>query len=166
VELFEGNQGFGFEEWLFNPRHRRDGWRYGYLQAFQGQAHVGAQYSQLSLITRWCYKKYRLPGCMAGEEQYVDGWYFVADLQEAVCLGDEEADEILHIGEEMGWVDSMRGQLGAGQLAVFEEHEEWGGRYIFNVKFKAVNPSIPRLCKLHGAFQSRRDGKRFRIYTR
>lgn len=142
--LFEGENAFGFEEWLFNPEHCIDGWQFGYLQAFRKE-HGGVCIAELDLISRVCYREYGHPDCVQPKVQPNDGWYFVTRIRKVRGLTDQEADQVLRYASIHGWVDAMRSSLNESQRREFDRHLAMGARNIFNVMFLREESAVPEL---------------------
>jgi hypothetical protein len=142
--LFEGWNGFGFEEWLFNQEHCVDGWQFGYLQAFKEPAQGGLCFPVLDLITRVCCTVDALERCNDHSPSISDGFYSVARITEVRSLTDAEAAAVVDYAGAQGWLDRMRSELAADQRKTFNDHLQKASRNIFNVMFKREDTAVPQ----------------------
>jgi hypothetical protein len=166
--LFEGVNGFGFEEWLFNPDHREGEWQFGYIQAFKGRKHAGRCFNKLQLVTRICKTQNRLTSCNSRDSIILaDGWYEVAVIEMVKCLTDQEANRVLRYANQQNWVDRMRTDLTPDQRSRFDAHHLNHARELFNVVFRRGRAPMERyagLIPMEASFHHKREGKRFALY--
>jgi hypothetical protein len=164
--LFEGEHGFGFEEWLFNPAHRDGKWQFGYIQAMKAKKHAGRSFAKLQLITRICTKANTLPACKApASNQPSDGYYQVAVIRNVRCLTHAEAGRVLAHANANGWVQRMLTELAPKQHAEFKLHKT--PRERFNVVFElgqVPGPNYAGLVRMDKAFHGTPFGKSFNLF--
>ena len=164
--LFEGEHGFGFEEWLFNPAHRDGAWQFGYIQALKAKKHAGRSFAKLQLITRICTKANTLPACKApASNQLSDGYYQVAVIRKVRCLTDAEAACVLVRANAKGWVQNMLNDLTPAQQKEFKLHAH--PRELFNVVFELgemPGPDYGGLVRMDKAFHRTPYGKSFDLF--
>lgn len=118
--------GFGHEDWLFRDEWQVDGWRYAFLQG------VNRSYRKLiedrkpfdvTLYTLQPDKQRR----------------YVARIEDAECLDDEQAERALDVFEANGWFRAMQDEvreIGGNVEAL--GNEQWA-KHVLNVRFRLEN---------------------------
>jgi len=164
--LFEGEHGFGFEEWLFNPAHRDGKWQFGYIQALKADKHAGRSFAKLQLITRICTKANTMPACKApASNQPSDGYYQVAVIRKVRCLTDAEAGLVLARAITEGWIQRMDKDIADIQLK--KPGSCTKPRQRFNVVFQlgqVPGPNYAGLVRMDKAFHGTPFGKSFDLF--
>lgn len=96
-KAFEGEYGFGHEEWVLDHSRLLDGWKYGFIQALNHsfQKYAGTTIDLL-LYTIDNKSKRR---------------YWVASIAQAQVLTEQEAKQANRTFEKNGWLDEMREQV-------------------------------------------------------
>ncbi len=122
---FEYDQGFGYEEWLFDGDKTIDGFKYGFLQSIhKHRSRYEGKVFDLSLFTRNHDSKQK---------------YWVTTLRNVEVLEPEESQQIYDYYKREGWYDEMKADL--IELGYDEDQLDlWikkGSPYLFNVKFTA-----------------------------
>ena len=120
----ESRYGYGHEEWLLDTSRLIDGYHYGFLEPVrkQMQSYAGKSYNV------WLYT--------------IDGTdktrYWVGEIENLEAFDEEEANRILDIYKQRGWLEEMEKQIAASG-ANPSGWSNWKGVDLFNVRFKPIN---------------------------
>lgn len=115
---FEGKNGFGHEEWLFDRSTLIDGWKYGFIQAFNTKnwTHQGQRHGLLLFA--------------------IDGdtkqRYWVGVIDELEVLDQEDSERIGKSYKRLGWLKDMQLQVRALRL---KDKSLIKTNYLANVRF-------------------------------
>ncbi|KGI76894.1 hypothetical protein [Oleiagrimonas soli] len=102
VDTFEGEHGFGHEEWLFNHSTLIDGWKYGFIQALnRSQEKYQGQHLSLLLYAIDHNSKQR---------------YWIGTIDDAEVLTKRDARRISHQFRKEGWLRAMREEVRSLEL--------------------------------------------------
>jgi len=96
-ESFEGEHGFGHEEWLFDHGRLIDGWKYGFIQALN-RSFDSYSGKTISLLLYTIENKKR-------------NRYWVGSITGVEVLTEQQALQVSRLFVENGWLDEMREQL-------------------------------------------------------
>lgn len=115
---FAAENGFGFEEWLFNFNWEDDdGYKYGFLQPIHKQ-----------------YRKYNNETGSVILYSKPEDWWFVAKIDNCHVLSEKEKEEAYDFHEKKGWLEEMKEHLELLNLdgRLVKQNRE----YLFNIRFK------------------------------
>lgn len=96
-DAFEGQQGFGHEEWLFDLSTLIDGWKYGFIQALN-HSHAKYEGEKLSLLLYSIDHTSKLR-------------FWVGAIDSLEVLSDKEAKRVTREFHRLGWLKAMREQV-------------------------------------------------------
>lgn len=96
-DTFEGEHGFGHEEWLFDRSTLIDGWKYGFVQALN-HSHGKYEGRNLSLL-------------LYAINHVTKQRYWVGAIDNAEVLTKSDARKISRTYRRQGWLKSMRQQV-------------------------------------------------------
>ena len=120
-ETFEGEHGFGHEEWLFDQSTLINGWKYGSIQALNHSEKYEAQYLSLLLYSINHISKQR---------------YWVGTIDKLEALTARDARQISRVYRRQGWLKTMREQVvSLGLKADTLNHAET----LVNVRYRPEN---------------------------
>lgn len=121
ADSHEYRHGFGFEEWLFDPKHRMDGYQVGFLQPVNDPdgAYQGKRFD-IRLFTRDARNKVR---------------YLVGRISDVEALTDAQAEQVKKQALRAGWIDAMEKELALQHLPTYPFRTK-EGITMFNVRFK------------------------------
>lgn len=121
-KLYEWEAGFGWEEWLFNSRNRKDDYQYGFLECFNKQNfNDEVIHDEVVLYSRICSSKN-------------SSYRIIAVIRNLIKLSNDEATirnrEIVQNGDKA----EMRKECksAGGDLKKFDE----GPAFVVNIKFR------------------------------
>ena len=126
-DSYENENGFGFEEWIWDDSriYAPDGYHYGFLQPMNVESgkHIGAVYD-IHLYTISPLKQKVYVGC----------------LHHAVGVSPEESQKVYQYYTERGWIEAMKDEIryAGGTVKDFEPER------FFNVKFKFPEATLNR----------------------
>lgn len=135
TQSYEKNNGFGHEEWNFNPDHQIGDYKYGFLEPVNKffETYTGRFYN-ISLYSR---------NNKDGKD------YWITTLENVEIISKEEADWVVQEYIKRGWYKSMKSDLkniGLNKTKL----DDWPHdvNTLFNIKFKAsqlfqLNDLIP-----------------------
>ncbi len=132
--LYENTTNFGWEEWLFNQKNRKDGYQYGFLQCFNTQnLREERIYKEVYLYTRKCNTKDN--DCKNKSRK--GNCFLVARIYNLLRLSHDEAIEIEQEFCKNGNINQMSYEC-AGKIRekLKDKAKPNGNNFIFNVKFK------------------------------
>lgn len=118
---FEKDKGYGYEEWLFNNEMQIDGYRYGFIQAFNKGDHQGQHYEVSAYAIH--------------NQKHLNTYYWIAKINVIEVLTDGQQKQILKEYKKRGWLDTMIGQLSDVGIPGFDYAPINEGK-IFNVRYK------------------------------
>jgi len=124
-DAFEKEKGYGYEEWIFNPKFEIEGYRYGFIQAFNKGKHHG--------------KKYEISAYAIQTNRQGSSYYWIGKIRTLEVLQIAEQDAILKEYEERGWLAEMEGHLREVGVEGFDYGPIPENR-IVNVRYK-VDPN-------------------------
>lgn len=136
--LYEEKAGFGWEEWLFNPKNRVEEngeiYQYGFLQCFNTTpSNDEKTFEEVFLYTRECFTNNPKEGT----------FYLVAKIKNIIKLSKDNADYInLHF-EQNGNFDSMRNDDCVNK-EFFDKGPLPNNSYKINAKFKVDEACIDK----------------------
>lgn len=117
----EHDFGYGYEEWLFDPAKRWDGYQYGFLQPINKHFNLYSNqlFPDIYLYTiNFCTNKR----------------YWVAHLRDVEILTQEECATMSQVYEEQGWIPQMLHQINQDEFTPYHN-----GR-LAHLRFKPVTP--------------------------
>ena len=125
-DTYNGEHGFGHEDWLFRDEWQIDGWRYAFIQGVNKSRKKMVRFAapfDLTLYTIQPDKRRRL----------------VAKIEAVEALDDVQANEALDAFKQNGWYDQMCREIEAvkGNVSALGNHE-WADS-ILNVRFRVAN---------------------------
>lgn len=135
-DLYENTNNFGWEEWLFNPKNRKNGYQYGFLQCFNTQNLKKEKiYKEVYLYTRKCNTKDN--DCKNKSKK--GSCFLIAHIYDVIKLSLEEANEIQDEFYENGNINQMRDEC---PNKVKFDLRPTNNNFIFNVKFKIEDAKL------------------------
>jgi hypothetical protein len=128
-ETYNSQYGFGHEDWLFRNEWEIAGWRYAFLQGVNKSHKKLVEANEpfdVTLFTVQPDKKRR----------------YVADIHDAECLTDAQAEAALEEFEKRGWLNAMTSEIVevSGDASVLG-HVEWA-KHTLNVRFRLENVTM------------------------
>lgn len=134
--LYENTNNFGWEEWLFNQKNRKNGYQYGFLQCFNTQNLKKERiYKEVYLYTRKCNTKDN--DCKNKGKK--GSCFLIARIYNVIKLSLEEANEIQDEFYENGNINQMRDEC---PNKVKFDLRPTNNNFIFNVKFKVEDAKL------------------------
>lgn len=121
-ETFEGEHGFGHEEWLFDCSTLIDGWKYGFIQALN-HSHEKYEGQHLSLL-------------LYAINHISKQRYWVGAINDLEVLTKQEARKISWVYKRQGWLKTMRKQVGGLGLKTDTLHH---AETLLNVRYRPEN---------------------------
>lgn len=118
---FEKDKGYGYEEWLFNPRHEIDGYRYGFVQAFYKGGHQGNAF-EVAAYAIQNHGKY-------------NSYYWIAKFALLEVLSFQQQRWAVEEFEKRGWTEQMREELQALGIDNFN-FQPIGADQLINVRYR------------------------------
>jgi hypothetical protein len=117
---------FGHEDWLFRDDWQIDGWRYAFIQGV-GRSHAKLVRERnpfdIILFTLQPDKRRR----------------YVAEIEDAECLDDTQAEEALDVFKRNGWLTTMEQEVNAiGGTVEALGNARWAN-HVLNVRFRLEN---------------------------
>lgn len=135
-DLYENTNNFGWEEWLFNKRNRKDGYQYGFLQCINTQIlKTEITYKEVYIYTRKCNTKDN--NCK--NKSRIGKCFLVARLYNVTKLSFDEATEIEKEFCDNGNLNHMINE--SPNKKTFKSGPN-KNKLIFNVKFKVENAKL------------------------
>jgi hypothetical protein len=135
-ELYENTYDFGWEEWLFNKRNRKEDFQYGFLQCFNSQnKNEEVTYDEVYLYTRKCKTKDK--DCKNKSKK--GNCFLIARLYNVKKLSLEEANEMQDEFCNNGKIKQMNDEC--SNKVAFELGPN-KNKLIFNVKFKIEDAKL------------------------
>lgn len=135
-ELYENTFDFGWEEWLFNKRNRKDDFQYGFLQCFNTQnINEEITYKEVYLYTRKCETK----DADCKNKSKNGKCYLVARIYNVIKLSHDEATEIQDEFYNNGKIKQMNDKFSNN---IGFELGPNKNKLIFNVKFKVEDAKL------------------------
>lgn len=119
-KTYEGQYGFGHEEWLFDKSRIINGIHYAYIQPI-ARRHEGSKFN-ISLYTRTNSTN-----------------FFVGEIKNAICISKNEAEEIKKYYKQKGWLREMLRELEKAGI----DSKILKKDFNFNIKFKFNNVHLP-----------------------
>lgn len=117
ITNFEGENGFGWEEWLFNEDFVIDGYQYGFIQGCKG-----VEPGELDNVHLFSYS--------GGE------WTYEARIEKLEVLSDSSINKIEKIYESSGRWKKMLASMSPVQQATAKKLKHDGFSNIINVRFR------------------------------
>lgn len=123
---YNGQFGFGHEDWLFRDEWQIDGWRYAFLQGV-GKSLTRLRKSDKPFSVRLF--------CIEPDRRR----RYVADIESIECLSEEHAVEALSLFRRQGWLTAMKAEVAAvgGQVSALGNPDY--AAHILNVRFRPEN---------------------------
>lgn len=139
-DLYENTNNFGWEEWLFNKRNRKDGYQYGFLQCFNTQIlKTEITYKEVYLYTRKCETKDN--NCKNKSRK--GKCFLVARLYNVTKLSFDEANKIRDKFYDKGNINKMRDKCPENiREKLRDDAKPNENNFIFNVKFKVEDVEL------------------------
>lgn len=135
-ELYENTFDFGWEEWLFNKRNRKDGYQYGFLQCFNTHILKTEKiYKEVYLYTRKCETK----NTDCKNKSKNGKCYLVARIYNVIKLSHDEATEIEKEFCDNGNLNDMSEECPNKEAFKSGSNKN---KHIFNVKFKVEDAKL------------------------
>jgi hypothetical protein len=122
--------GFGFEDWLFRPEWTLEGWHYGLVHGMTDSRRRFLAAGEAVDLILFTVEPKEVARFAPTRHRYV------AILRGAVCIGDDEAAEVLATYKKRGWFETMRREVAAahGNVAYFDGVTH--APDIFNVRYE------------------------------
>jgi hypothetical protein len=134
--LYENINNFGWEEWLFNKRNRKNDYQYGFLQCFNTQnINEEVTYDEVYLYTRKCETKDN--NCKNKSRN--GKCYLVARIYNLTKLGLKEVNEIEDEFCKNGNIKKMNDECANTEAFKLRPNKN---KRIFNVKFKIEDAKL------------------------
>jgi hypothetical protein len=134
-DTYNGQYGFGHEDWLFRNEWVIDGWRYAFIQGFNKSNRLLVAAGEPVDVTLFTVRpdKTRL---------------LVGTIQQAEALNDTQAHEAVEAFRDRGWIDLMRSEIAraGGDASALEMSKQ--AKHVLNVRFRIEN------CQLYSPPQT------------
>lgn len=134
--LYENINNFGWEEWLFNKRNRKNDYQYGFLQCFNTQnINEEVTYDEVYLYTRKCESKDK--DCENKSKK--GSCFLIARIYNVIKLSLVEANEIQDELYDNGNINQMSDECPYKEKF---DSRPTPNKFIFNVKFKIEDAKL------------------------
>lgn len=125
-DTYNGQYGFGHEDWLFRNEWVIDGWRYAFIQGFNKSNRLLVAAGEPVDVTLFTVRpdKTRL---------------LVGTIHQAEALDDTQAHEAVEAFRARGWIDLMRSEIAqaGGDASALEMSKQ--AKHVLNVRFRIEN---------------------------
>jgi len=125
-DSFNGQFGYGHEEWLFRTEWQINGWQYGFIQGVNKSRRPLIKTNKPIDLTLFTITP-------TGQRNYV------ATIQDLECLNHSQSEDALLLFKDKGWFDLMKSEISAveGKLEVLAD-PNWVTDMV-NVRFRPEN---------------------------